>query len=150
MFLESWDVTIDLRGVFDFSDIENIRVKLANSLFFSPTNLVDKALVNFFYEQVFIGSLLSLINFFLLLSIFLLIIFFVFVLCRTLILDYSSRIPSVYLVQLVGPSFFYLLYLLSVSILQLLFFFSFVFTLRFKIFQFSLFGDISVLIACSL
>ena len=57
MFLESWDVTIDLRGVFDFSDIENIRVKLANSLFFSPTSLVDKALVNFFYEQVFTGSL---------------------------------------------------------------------------------------------
>jgi hypothetical protein len=51
MFLERWDVTIDLRPVFDFSDIENIRVKLANSLFFSPTSLVDKALVNFLYDK---------------------------------------------------------------------------------------------------
>jgi hypothetical protein len=77
-FFERWDVTIDVRRAFDLSDIENIRVKLANSLFFSPTNLVDKALVNFFYEQVFIGYLLSLINFFLLLCVFLLIIFFCF------------------------------------------------------------------------
>ncbi|CAD6232943.1 unnamed protein product [Miscanthus lutarioriparius] len=51
MFFERWDVTIDVRWAFDFSDIENIRVKLANSVFSSPTNLVDKALVNFFYEQ---------------------------------------------------------------------------------------------------
>ncbi|XP_066323961.1 uncharacterized protein [Miscanthus floridulus] len=44
-FMELWDKDIDLRNVFDQSDIPNIRVKLANNMFFSRANTINKSLV---------------------------------------------------------------------------------------------------------
>jgi len=51
-FMELWDKNIDLRHMFDQSDIPNIRVKLAVDLFFSKRNSIDKSLVMNFYKQV--------------------------------------------------------------------------------------------------
>jgi len=51
-FMELWDKNIDLRHMFDQSDIPNIRVKLAVDLFFSKGNSIDKSLVMNFYKQV--------------------------------------------------------------------------------------------------
>ncbi|XP_066324384.1 uncharacterized protein [Miscanthus floridulus] len=50
-FMELWDKNIDLRHMFDQSDIPNIRVKLAVDLFFSKGNSIDKSLVMNFYKQ---------------------------------------------------------------------------------------------------
>lgn len=51
-FMELWDKNIDLRHMFDQSDIPNIRVKLAVDLFFGKGNSIDKSLVMNFYKQV--------------------------------------------------------------------------------------------------
>ncbi|TVU23501.1 hypothetical protein EJB05_25874, partial [Eragrostis curvula] len=52
-FMELWKYGLDLTKFFSQADINNLRVKFANSLFFSKTNLIDKSLVqNFFNEGI--------------------------------------------------------------------------------------------------
>jgi len=55
-FMELWDKDIDLRNVFDQSDIPNIRVKLANNMFFSRANTINKSLVINLCQQVLVPS----------------------------------------------------------------------------------------------
>ncbi|CAD6271526.1 unnamed protein product [Miscanthus lutarioriparius] len=50
-FMELWDRNVDLRDMFDHSDIPNIRVKLGVDLFFSKGNCIDKSLVTNLYKQ---------------------------------------------------------------------------------------------------
>jgi len=54
--MELWDKDIDLRNVFDQSDIPNIRVKLANNMFFSRANTINKSLVINLCQQVLVPS----------------------------------------------------------------------------------------------
>lgn len=51
-FIELWDISTDLKDLFDQSDIPNIRIKLANEIFFSDKNDIDKSLVINLYQQV--------------------------------------------------------------------------------------------------
>jgi hypothetical protein len=51
MFMELWDNSVDLRRVFDQSDI-----KVGNALFFSKKNVVDKTLVQSLFKQVSLRS----------------------------------------------------------------------------------------------
>ncbi|TVU35883.1 hypothetical protein EJB05_17790 [Eragrostis curvula] len=52
-FMELWKFGLDLTKFFSQADISNLRIKFANNLFFSKTNLIDKSLVqNFFNEGI--------------------------------------------------------------------------------------------------
>ncbi|TVU26679.1 hypothetical protein EJB05_29235, partial [Eragrostis curvula] len=52
-FMELWKYGLDLTKFFSQADISNLRIKFANNLFFSKTNLIDKSLVqNFFNEGI--------------------------------------------------------------------------------------------------
>lgn len=56
--MELWDGHVDLRQIFEASDIPNIRVNLGNELYFSPKNQTDKSLVNRLYREVILLFLL--------------------------------------------------------------------------------------------
>ncbi|CAD6251554.1 unnamed protein product [Miscanthus lutarioriparius] len=50
-FMELWDRNVDLKDMFDHSDIPNIRIKLGVDLFFSKGNCIDKSLLMNLYKQ---------------------------------------------------------------------------------------------------
>jgi len=54
-FMELWDRNVNLRDMFDHSDIPNICIKLGVDLFFSKGNCIDKSLLMNLYKQVKLG-----------------------------------------------------------------------------------------------
>jgi hypothetical protein len=56
--MEYWDISVDMMLKFRTEDIPQIRITLANDLYFSEKNTEDKSLVRNMFLQVFCDSIL--------------------------------------------------------------------------------------------
>lgn len=52
MYMKHWTPRTPIRNLFGSADIDNIRIKLANELYFSPNNSADKSFVTNFFGGV--------------------------------------------------------------------------------------------------
>lgn len=52
MFMKHWTPRTPIGNLFGSADIDNIRIKLANELYFSPFNTTDKTFVTNFFGDV--------------------------------------------------------------------------------------------------
>jgi hypothetical protein len=55
--MEYWDISVDMMLKFRTEDIPQIRITLANDLYFSEKNTEDKSLVRNMFLQVFCDSI---------------------------------------------------------------------------------------------
>jgi hypothetical protein len=55
--MEYWDISVDMMLKFRTEDIPQIRIMLANDLYFSEKNTEDKSLVRNMFLQVFCDSI---------------------------------------------------------------------------------------------
>lgn len=61
MYMKHWTPRTPIGNLFSQADIDNIRIKLANELYFSPFNSADKSFVTNFFGDVSVVSVLFLI-----------------------------------------------------------------------------------------